>query len=94
MAQFSPVYVFIHLFTGCFSTEIQLGLLFTSSSQKVTPAEEAGQLLWLQEGPKHNLNTKGKTQFSNNIEEHCGKELPVKQLLWWPVPFQGGQTIK
>lgn len=87
MEQFSPVYVFIHLFTGCFSTEIQLGPVFTSSSQKVTPAEEAGQLLWLQEGPKHNLNTKGKIQCSNNIEEHCGKE-----LLWWPVPFQGGQS--
>lgn len=53
-------------------------------------AEEAGRLLWLPESPKHNLNTKGKTQRSNNIEEHYGKERPVKQLLCGPIPFQGG----
>lgn len=32
-------------------------------------AKEAERLLWLRKGPKHNLNTKVKTQCSNNIEE-------------------------
>lgn len=57
-------------------------------------AKEAGRLLWLQESPKHNLKTKAKTQCGNNIEEHHVKELPVKQLLCLPIPFQGRETIK
>lgn len=52
-------------------------------------AKAPGRLLWLQEGPKHNLKTKARTQCGNNIEEHCGKGLPVKQFLCRPIPFQG-----
>ena len=86
---------FVYLFTyllGCFFTETQLCPIFLCFFPKKLLSEfakEAGRLLWLQEGPKHNLKTKAKTQCGNNIEEHCGKELPVKQLLCWPIPFQG-----
>lgn len=41
----------------------------------------------LQEGPKHNLKTEVKTECLNNIKEHRGKELSIKQLLWERIPF-------
>lgn len=67
-----------HQFTHLF-TSLRVASLLKPTSAPFSPplpqkllsqfAKEAERLLQLREGPKHNLNTKAKTQCSNNIED-------------------------
>lgn len=72
----------MYLFTcslGCFSVKTQRHPLSLHLPQKLLSefAKEAGRWLRLQEGPKHNLKPKARTQCGSNIEEHGEKELPI-----------------
>lgn len=81
---FSPIYVFIHSFAWCFSTDTQLCPPTPQSpllSEKALSefAKEAGSVLQLQEGPMHNLKTEVKTQYTNNINTG-GKYCPYSSF--------------